>query len=85
MASGIPVLATNTGGVTGILTSGEIDRLVSDVTPAAFASSIAEVLRPPDRGRAMAGKAHDSVRQRFDRSVIGQELRSIYDAVLLLG
>ncbi len=85
MASGIPVVTTNTGGVPEIVTSEEIGRLVSDFTPAAFASTIAEVLSLPDHGRAMAGKAQESVRQRFDRSVIGQKLTSIYAEVLGLG
>jgi glycosyltransferase involved in cell wall biosynthesis len=83
MASGVSVVATNTGGVPEFVTSGQIGRLVSDVAPAAFAGTIAEVRRLPHR--AMAGKAQDSVRQRFDRSVIGEELSSIYDAVLGLG
>ncbi len=82
MASGIPVVATNTGGVPEIVNSGEIGRLVSDITPAAFASMITEVLNLPDRGRAMAAKAQESVRQRFDTSVIAQKLSSIYADVL---
>jgi len=39
----------------------------------------------PDGGRAMVGEAQDSVRQRFDRSVIGQKLTSIHADVLGLG
>jgi glycosyltransferase involved in cell wall biosynthesis len=85
MASGIPILATRSGGVPEIVSSGESGRLVSDFTPAAFASTITDVLRLPERGRAMAGGAHDSGRQRCDRSVIGQEYSSIYDAVVDLG
>lgn len=85
MASGIPVVATKTGGVPEIVSSREIGRLVSDCTPAAFASTIAEVLSLPDRGCAMAAKAQETVCQRFDRSVIGPKLSSIYADVLGVG
>jgi glycosyltransferase involved in cell wall biosynthesis len=84
MASGIPVVATNTGGLPEIVNSREIGRLVSDTTPAAFAATITEVLNLPDRGRAMSAKAQKSVLQRFDISVIGQKLSSIYADVLAL-
>lgn len=85
MAAGVPVVSTNTGGVPEIVNSAEIGLLVSDVTPAMFASRISEVLELPDRGRAMAAKAQDSVRQRFDSSVIGKKLGSIYAGVLGVG
>lgn len=85
MAAGIPVVAPRIGGVPEIVNSGEIGHLVSDFTPTAFASTIAQVLALPDRGRAMAGKAQDSVRERFDSSVIGQKLSRVYADVLRLG
>jgi glycosyltransferase involved in cell wall biosynthesis len=82
MASGIPVVATETGGVSEIVHSAETGRLVSEFTPGAFAKTITEVLTLPDCGRAMAAKAQESVRQRFDSAVIGQKLGSIYTEVL---
>ena len=82
MASGVPVIATDTGGVPEIVNSAEIGLLVSDVTAAMFANRIAEVLKQPDCGRAMAARAQESVRQRFDSSVIGNKLTSIYADVL---
>ncbi len=85
MASGIPVVASNIGGVPEVVKSEELGRLVSEVTAAAFATTIAEVLNLPDGGRAMAAKAQDSVRQRFDSAVIGQKLSSIYADVLGAG
>lgn len=82
MASGIPVVATRTGGIPEIVTSPDIGRLVRDLTPSAFASTIAEVLSLPDRGRALGAKAQHSVRHRFASPVIGQKLTSIYEDVL---
>jgi hypothetical protein len=63
----------------------EHGRVVSEVTAAAFASTIADVLNLADGGRAIAAKAQDTVRQRFDRAVLGQKLSSIYADVLGAG
>jgi glycosyltransferase involved in cell wall biosynthesis len=82
MASGVPVVATNIGGVPEIVNSPDIGLLVPGVTPALFASGIVEVLSLPDAGRAMGAKAQESVRRRFDSSVIGEKLSSIYAEIL---
>jgi hypothetical protein len=60
MASGATVVAAKTRGVPEIINSPEIARLVSDVTPAAFARTMVEVPTLPDGGGVMRIKAQES-------------------------
>ena len=82
MAAGIPVIVTKVGGTPEIVTSKKIGRLVSTCTPEAFAQTLSEVLIEPDKGRAMALRAQESVLQRFDSSVIGARLSTLYNEIL---
>jgi glycosyltransferase involved in cell wall biosynthesis len=68
-AAGVPVVASNIGGVPELVKSEDLGRLVSEVTAASFVSA----------------KAHESVRQRFDSAEIGQKLSSIYADALGAG
>lgn len=82
MAAGVPVIAGNVGGIPEILSTPGIGRLVSPLTPEAFAQAVRETLSLPDRGRSMAAKARLSVVQRFDLVSAGERLKTIYLDVL---
>ena len=82
MAAGLPIVASNVGGIPEILTSPELGVLVEPLTAEAFANGILEVLARPDRGRAMGTRARASLAGRFDPVTGGARLRDVYLSVL---
>ena len=78
MAAGLPVIASKVGGIPEMLSSAEIGRAVDEITPAAFAEAIQDVLRLPDRGRSMGARARLSLMGRFDIATGKEQLKKIY-------
>jgi glycosyltransferase involved in cell wall biosynthesis len=77
-ASGRPTVATEVGGVRGVVVDGETGRTVPPGDDAAMASAILWLLDEPERARAMgeAGAAH--VRDRFSRRRMADDLTALY-------
>lgn len=78
MAAGVPVIASNVGGIPEIVTSPEIGRLVEPVTGEAFAAAASEVLSLPDRGKRMAGRAWEELVKRFDVRTGRERVQELY-------
>lgn len=71
MASSLPVIATAVGGVPELVDDGRNGLLVPPGDPDRLAAAIREMVRHPDRARAMGRRARAEVVQRysFDRMV----------------
>lgn len=83
MATGLPVVATRTGGVNEILSAPEYGVGVDAGSPAsAYAEAIESILEMPDLGRAMGQRARSSLLGRFDTATIAARLDRIYRNVL---
>jgi len=68
MAAGLPVVATDVGGVRELVRDGSTGYLVRTRTPEAFAQPIIELLRNPELRSAMGRRGLDSARADFDIS-----------------
>ena len=80
-AAGVPVVATDTGGLPGTLLSGRTGLLVPEREAGALAAALEELAGDPGRRAAMgaAGRAH--VAERFDHRALAGDLVALYERV----
>ncbi|HEX2730194.1 MAG TPA: glycosyltransferase family 4 protein [Polyangiaceae bacterium] len=69
MASGVPTVGTNAGGVGEIITSGEDGLLVEPKNPKALADAIAHILDNPDVWKKLALNGRRTIVERFDSRI----------------
>lgn len=79
---GMPVLATNVGGVSSIVREGETGILFPANDPYMLASHITSLLEEPDRARSLGQAAREQALSRHNPESIGRNLLSIYRKVL---
>jgi len=82
MAAGVPVVATDTGGVAEVVLEGETGRLVPPGNPAAAAAAIADLAEDPETRRSLALTARSRLGEEFDRRRMVRDLEDLYDEVL---
>jgi glycosyltransferase involved in cell wall biosynthesis len=82
MALGLPVVATDVGGVPKVVTDGVEGRLVPARRPDVLAAAIGEVATDPDRRSLMAAAAERRVRD-FDIERAARHLESLYAEILV--
>jgi glycosyltransferase involved in cell wall biosynthesis len=78
MTAGLPVVATNVGGVRSLVTDGVTGRLVPPRDAAAWAAACVELLRDPQRRREMGAAARAAAYPRFDVSTLLQTMTAYY-------
>lgn len=81
MASGVPVIATASGGTLEIIDDGETGTLVPPMDAGALASAVLSSIENPSRTRLMADQAVTRVRERF---AIARYVREIEDTLIAL-
>lgn len=83
LLSGVPVVATNVGGLPDVIREGETGWVVPPRNPPALARAMAEALRDKAEAkrRAMAGRHH--AQQLFDVERTAREVGAIYENILL--
>jgi glycosyltransferase involved in cell wall biosynthesis/CelD/BcsL family acetyltransferase involved in cellulose biosynthesis len=82
MAAARPVVATRVGGLPDLIDDGVHGRLVPPQDPAALAEAIAELLRDPERARAMGARGRERQRSEFDLGVMVRRIESLYESLL---
>lgn len=82
MAAGLPVVATDVGGVSELVEDGLTGYLVRERTPAAIAEPITRLLRDNDLRAAMAQKGLERARTQFDISAAVRRLEDFYLAAV---
>ena len=65
MASGVPVVAPEGGGLKEVITLTGGGALSRDASPAAIAATLSSLLSAPERAQALGAKGRDAVSQRF--------------------
>lgn len=85
MASGLPILATDHGGIPEAVTHGESGFLVPERDAAALAKATLDLLADPARYQTMAVAACAEVSRKFERNAQTAILESYYDEAAGLG
>jgi glycosyltransferase involved in cell wall biosynthesis len=78
MAQGIPVVATDVGGVGEAVSDAETGYLVRPGDPAGLATAVGRILDSPDRGAALAAAASARVREEFSVEHMLARYRELY-------
>jgi L-malate glycosyltransferase len=81
MASEVPVIATDTGGLPEVVTDGETGFLLPVGDVEAMAERGVEILRDEDRRRRMGKRAREVAVDLFDEQKIVPHYRELYDRV----
>jgi glycosyltransferase involved in cell wall biosynthesis len=85
MAMMVPVIATNTGGVSEVVENGMTGLLVRPNDPAALADAIVRVLTDPEGARERAGRARDLVVRHYSRERALDGLEAVYRSLFRAG
>jgi glycosyltransferase involved in cell wall biosynthesis len=81
MAFGLPVVATDVGGVSELIVDGVTGYLVSQRTPEAFADPVVRLLHDEALRVAMGQKGLERVRAEFDLGAAVRRLEDFYRVV----
>lgn len=82
MALGLPVIATNGGGVREIIRHNETGLLVPMDDAPALADALAGLLADPGRARRLGQAAREHVRAHFTAAHAARKIECVYDAVV---
>jgi glycosyltransferase involved in cell wall biosynthesis len=82
MDAGLPVVATEVGGVPDLIETGVHGMLVGRGDHAALASAVGELLADPERRRAMGERGRERRRSEFDIDVLVRRLEDLYVELL---
>lgn len=85
MASGLPVLATNHGGIPEAVTHGSSGFLTAERDAPALARAALDLLETPDFYRRVAAAARAEVEEKFERRRQTEILEGYYDEALSRG
>jgi glycosyltransferase involved in cell wall biosynthesis len=78
MDAGLPVVASNVGGIPDLIDHGVQGYLVEPQDPAALGDAIARVLDDPETARRMGESARERRRSEFDIDVMVENLQNLY-------
>jgi len=81
MSVGLPIIATNTGGIPEVVLEGKSGLLVEAKDENALSDAILELLRHPGRARKMGEMAQKEARLRFNIEDMISELERTYEKV----
>jgi glycosyltransferase involved in cell wall biosynthesis len=81
-AAGVPVVATNVGGVSSAVLDGETGRVVSATDEAALASAVRGILETPDRGGGMGASGRRHALRSFTLDRLVNDIDALYRDLL---
>lgn len=81
MGMGIPVVATTTGGIPEVVTTGKSGFLVPASSPKALAQGVLELLRDPEMAKKMGEIAREDVKIKFNLKDMIEKTETLYEAV----
>jgi glycosyltransferase involved in cell wall biosynthesis len=82
MATGLPVVATQVGGLPEIVLPGQSGWLVPPREPALMAEAIKQLLADPDRRRSFGKAGRERVERNFSFNVMVRRHEALFDACL---
>jgi len=81
MASGVVVIATNSGGATDIIKDGITGYIIPPSNSDRIVEAIFEIIRNPDKKRQMEIAAIDSVRKNFTAEIMAKKTIDVYNQI----
>jgi 2-deoxystreptamine N-acetyl-D-glucosaminyltransferase/2-deoxystreptamine glucosyltransferase len=81
MATELPIIALDVGGVASVLDHGELGWLVQERTAVAFAEAIRKALADPEWREQTAQRAAEAVRTRYDLTNVAAATAQLYEGV----
>ena len=78
MRSGLPIVATRSGGILDVINDGETGLLVPERDPKALADAVDRLLDRPAEARQLAAAAQDDVSRRFAPERIARVFDEVY-------
>ena len=81
MSLGLPVVATNTGGIPEVVTTGKSGILVEPANPEALAGGILTLLRDPKKAKAMGNLGREDVKIKFNLRDLIKETEQVYETL----
>lgn len=82
MASGIPVVASNVGGIYSLIKHGKNGLLVSPKDEAALAEAISEILNNPSLAKEMGDISRALVKEKFTLDLMADKVIELYKEVI---
>ena len=82
MASGIPVIATSSGGVFSLIENGKTGVLVPKDQPDAIALAVEDLLDHPDFAADMGASGRRVVAEKFSIDVAARQTAAVYEAAM---
>jgi glycosyltransferase involved in cell wall biosynthesis len=82
LATGLPVVTTNVGGIPETIESGKNGFLVDPFNPNKFADRILYLLEHPAEAKEMGVLARKTVLERFDWRIVVKDAMKVYDEAL---
>ncbi len=82
MATRVPVVAANVGGVPELVENGITGLFCNALDPATIRNAVEQLLREPSAAGQMADRAYASALQRFHPKVVARQHLSLYNDVL---
>ncbi len=82
MASGIPVIATEVGGIKNLIKNNETGILVHASDAGALADAVITLLRDRNRAKALASSAQDFIRKEFSLDKMVNKTEALYASLL---
>lgn len=82
MAMGLPIVATDRGGLPEILAEGEAGVLVSPAQPGALAEAIVNLAHDQEKAQALAQAARRRAVEHYDLADYGDKLWNVYQSLL---
>ncbi len=84
LLGGVPVVATNVGGIPDLIRDGDTGWLVSPRNPEALARAALDALSNPAEAQRRAARGAEAARHLLDLERTGRDLAAIYDKILEL-
>jgi glycosyltransferase involved in cell wall biosynthesis len=85
MAIGLPVVATNVGGIPEIITNGENGILVPPENPQALAKAIVDLIEHPEKRKILVEKGKQHVKANFTYQIMVKEYMQVYNNAISKG
>jgi len=79
MAAGVPVVASNVGGVYSLIKDAETGFLVPPKDPVALANAISRMLADKKSALAMANTAREKVKEKFSLQDMAERVEAVYN------